>query len=62
MTPICFAIALYASSVYGVLYLNLASFPIEFQELRGWNALVDALPFLALLFGIFLGAAVNVLN
>lgn len=62
MTPICFAIALYASFVYGVLYLSLASFPIEFQELRGWNPLVGALPFLGLLFGFFLGAAVNITN
>jgi hypothetical protein len=62
LTPICFAVALYACFVYGILYLSLASFPIEFQELRGWNALVGALPFLALLFGILLGAAVNIIN
>lgn len=62
LTPICFAVALYASFVYGILYLSLASFPIEFQEIRGWNALVGALPFLALLVGILLGAAVNVIN
>ncbi|KAJ6095353.1 hypothetical protein N7486_006099 [Penicillium sp. IBT 16267x] len=62
MTPICVAVALYASFVYGILYLSLASFPIEFQELRGWNALVGALPFLALLVGILLGAVVNMVN
>lgn len=61
-TPICFTVALYASFVYGILYLNLASFPIEFEEERGWNLLVGALPFLALLVGIFIGAALNVLN
>lgn len=61
-TPICFSVALYASFVYGILYLNLASFPIEFQEERGWNMVVGALPFLALLVGILIGAVVNVTN
>lgn len=62
LTPICFLIALYASFVYGILYLSLASFPIEFQELRGWNALIGSLPFLALLVGFLLGALVNIIN
>lgn len=62
MTPICFSVALYASFVYGILYGNLAAFPIEFEEERGWNQLVGALPFLSLLIGILLGGAVNVLN
>jgi Major Facilitator Superfamily len=62
VTPICFFVALYASFVYGILYLTLASFPIEFQEIRGWNSLVGSLPFLAILVGIFCGAAINLLN
>ena len=62
MTPICFCVALYASFVYGILYGNLAAFPIEFQEERGWNLLVGALPFLALLIGVLLGGAANVVN
>ena len=61
-TPICFCVALYASFVYGILYGNLAAFPIDFQEEHGWNALVGALPFLALLMGILFGGAANVLN
>ena len=62
MTPICFLVALYASFVYGILYAFLAAFPVEFEELRGWNALVGSLPFLALLIGILIGAVANVLN
>jgi multidrug resistance protein len=62
MTPICFLVALYASFVYGILYAQLASFPIAFQEERGWNLVVGALPFLAMLLGIFIGAAMNILN
>jgi multidrug resistance protein len=61
-TPICFLVALYASFVYGILYAQLASFPIEFQEVRGWNMVVGALPFLAMLLGIGIGALANVLN
>jgi multidrug resistance protein len=62
MNPICFLVALYASFVYGILYANLAAFPIVFEELRGWNTLVGALPFLAVLIGISIGGAANVLN
>ncbi|KAI9815117.1 MAG: hypothetical protein M1827_002960 [Pycnora praestabilis] len=62
LTPICFFVALYASFVYGILYANLAAFPIEFQEERGWNELVGALPFLALLIGILFGGAANIVN
>lgn len=61
-TPICFLVALYASFVYGIIYLCLAAFPIVFQEVRGWNQVVGALPFLAMLIGIFFGAAVNLVN
>lgn len=62
VTPICFLVALYASFVYGILYLSLASFPIEFQEVRGWNEVVGALPFLAYLIGILFGACLNLFN
>ena len=62
LTPICFCVALYASFVYGILYANLAAFPIEFHEERGWNLVIGALPFLALLIGIIVGGAANVLN
>jgi MFS family permease len=61
-TPICFLMALYASFVYSILYLSLASFPIEFEEERGWNPVVAGLPFLALLVGILIGAVANVAN
>ena len=61
LTPICFLIALYGSFVYGILYANLASFPIIFEEERGWNQLVGTLPFLGILVGILCGAATNVI-
>ncbi|EMC96762.1 hypothetical protein BAUCODRAFT_34154 [Baudoinia panamericana UAMH 10762] len=62
MTPICLLVALYASFVYGILYASLAAFPIEFEEERGWNKLVGSLPFLAVLLGVIIGAAANLLN
>lgn len=61
-TPICFLVALYASFVYGILYASLAAFPIEFEEVRGWNKLVGSLPFLAMLLGVILGSAANLFN
>ncbi|KAJ5301934.1 hypothetical protein N7508_006797 [Penicillium antarcticum] len=61
-TPICFLVALYASFVYGILYLSLAAFPIVFQEGRGWNQVVGALPFLAYLVGILIGGVINLAN
>lgn len=48
--------------VYGILYANLAAFSVEFQDERGWNLLIGALPFPALFIGILLGGAVNVFN
>jgi MFS family permease len=61
-TPICFLVALYASFVYGILYANLAAFPIEFEEERGWNQFVGTLPFLAFFIGVLIAAGVNLYN
>lgn len=45
-----------------ILYVNLESFPIVFQEKRGWGHVTGGLPFVALLVGIFAAAAANVYN
>lgn len=62
MTPICFLVAIYASFTYGLLYASLGAFPVVFQENRGWNLVVGALPFLAMLLGVCIGAAANLSN
>ncbi|TVY55632.1 Efflux pump bik6 [Lachnellula cervina] len=62
VTPIAFCVALYASFVYGILYLCLAAIPIQFAEERGWGPVTSELPFLALLLGTILGGAANVFN
>ncbi|KAK0713263.1 major facilitator superfamily domain-containing protein [Lasiosphaeria miniovina] len=61
-TPICFLVALYASFCYGILYMQLGAVPIIFGEIRGWKPLVATLPFLAILIGAVIGAAINVYN
>ncbi|TAQ87243.1 hypothetical protein B7494_g4436 [Chlorociboria aeruginascens] len=61
-TPICFLVALYASFVYGILYLCLAAIPIQFAEGRHWGPVTSELPFLALLLGMILGGGANIFN
>ncbi|CAG8956279.1 hypothetical protein HYFRA_00003659 [Hymenoscyphus fraxineus] len=61
-TPICFCVALYASFVYGILYLCLAAIPIQFADGRGWGPVTSELPFLALLGGVILGGGANIYN
>ncbi|EFX01740.1 major facilitator superfamily transporter multidrug resistance [Grosmannia clavigera kw1407] len=58
-TPICLAVTVYSSFIYAVFYASLASFPIIFQQTRGWDDLVGSLPFLAVLTGILAGAVVS---
>lgn len=50
------------SSSPGILYANLESFSIEYQEVRQWGPVVGTLPFIALLIGILCAAAVNIYN
>ena len=60
-TPICFLMALYTSFVYGIIYLS-GGLPHHLPGSRGWNQVVGALPFLAMLIGIFFSAAANLIN
>jgi hypothetical protein len=46
----------------GILYANLESFSIEYQEVRQWGPVVGSLPFIALLIGILCAAAINIYN
>ena len=47
--PMVTAIAIYASFVYGLLYMTLEMFPIVYVEERHWGLVVSTLPFLGLL-------------
>jgi DHA1 family multidrug resistance protein-like MFS transporter len=48
-------VTLYMGFIYGFLYLCFEAYPIAFQELRGWNAGVGALPFAAIIVGVAFG-------
>ena len=60
--PILMAVAIYASFVYGLLFFQLESFPIVFQEHRGWGLVASTLPFLGLFVGVVFALAINILN
>ena len=53
--PVLLLITLYLSLIYGILYLFFEAYPISFQEERGWNQGVGALPFLGIGIGVLLG-------
>jgi DHA1 family multidrug resistance protein-like MFS transporter len=46
--------------LYGIFYLFFEAFPISFQEERGWNDGVGALPFLGIFVGVLAGTGVVV--
>ncbi|KAB2571733.1 putative transporter [Lasiodiplodia theobromae] len=58
LEPILLLVTLYMAVVYGILYLFFESYPIAFQETRGWNEGVGALPFLSITVGVVIGGAV----
>ncbi|KUJ13317.1 MFS general substrate transporter [Mollisia scopiformis] len=54
--PILLLVTIYMSLIYGILYLFFEAYPISFQEQRGWNQGVGALPFLGIMIGVLFGA------
>ena len=54
--PILLLVSLYLALVYGILYLFFEAYPISFQQGRGWNDGVGALPFISILIGVILAA------
>ncbi|PNS17171.1 hypothetical protein CAC42_7225 [Sphaceloma murrayae] len=61
--PAVTCIALYASFVYGLLYLTLEVFPIVFGPAgRNWSPVVASLPFIALFVGVLFAIAINLGN
>lgn len=55
--PILLAIGIYLSFVYGILYLQFGAYPIIFEGVHGFNALIGGLMFL----GLFVGCCIGVL-
>jgi MFS family permease len=60
--PMVTCIAVYASFVYGLLYLTLEVFPIVFQQIRGYGLVVSTLPFLGLFVGVLSAVVINLAN
>ncbi|PYH94910.1 MFS multidrug transporter [Aspergillus ellipticus CBS 707.79] len=58
LEPILLLITLYMGFIYGFLYLCFEAYPVAFQELRGWNDGVGALPFIAVTCGVVVGCAI----
>lgn len=62
LEPILVLITFYMAFIYGVLYLFFEAYPIAFQEGRGWNAGLGALPFLGITIGVVIGVCIIVYN
>ena len=58
LEPILVLITLYMALIYGMIYLFFEAYPIAFQEQRGWNLGVGALPFLGITIGVIFGVAI----
>ena len=58
--PILTLVTIYMALIYGILYLFFEAYPIAFQEQRGWNEGVGALPFLSITLGVVIGAGILV--
>ncbi|KAI3293272.1 hypothetical protein DTO002I6_4923 [Penicillium roqueforti] len=56
--PILLLITLYMGFIYGFLYTCFVAYPVSFQEQRGWNDGIGALPFVAFICGVFCGCLI----
>ncbi|CAN6623753.1 polyamine transporter 1 [Trichomonascus vanleenenianus] len=59
-TPIVFCMALFASYVFGILYLTVTSIPYTFQVTRGWDDTVSTYPTMAMFIGAIVGSWCNI--
>ena len=53
--PIALLMALYMAVIYAILYMQFTSFPIVFQQYRGWSPSISGLAFIGLSVGSVLG-------
>jgi len=58
LEPILILITIYLALIYGITYLLFEAFPISFQQQRGWNNGVGALPFLSITIGVLIGVVI----
>ncbi|KAK4686917.1 hypothetical protein P7C73_g3195, partial [Tremellales sp. Uapishka_1] len=60
LEPIVLLLTIYVAIVYGTLYLSFASYPIIFEQLKGFNAGEEGLAFLGVLVGVLLAVLISV--
>lgn len=60
--PVIFCTTIYASYVYGLLYMMLEIIPFVYSDLRGWGVVVAWVPFTVLLVGVIFALSINLLN
>jgi MFS family permease len=60
--PIVFLLSLYMAILYGTLFMLFAAYLIVFQQARGRNQGVGALPFLAIVVGMLLAVAYTIID
>jgi DHA1 family multidrug resistance protein-like MFS transporter len=60
-TPIVFFIAMFASYVFGILYLVVTSVPVAFELSYNWKGTVTTLPLSAVAMGAWCGGFINIL-
>lgn len=61
-TPIVLLFVLYASFIYGLVYLIITSVSVEFQKVHHFTHVTGYLPLFALLCGFVIGGMLNVLQ
>ncbi|KAF3769436.1 putative MFS transporter [Cryphonectria parasitica EP155] len=60
--PILALVTLHMGFIYGFFYLSFEAYPITFEQQRGWNLGVGALPFLGITVGVLTGVAIIILH
>ncbi|KAA8644135.1 hypothetical protein EYZ11_001705 [Aspergillus tanneri] len=60
--PMLTCIALYASFVYGLLFLSIEVYPIVFYEQRQWSLVVSSIPILGIFVGVLCALFINIAN
>lgn len=60
--PAVTCMALYASFVFGLVYLFLEVIPIVYRENRHWGPIVSTLPYLSIFIGVLCAVFVNLAN
>jgi len=61
-TPNYALMAIYASFCCIILYPSLAAFPIEFEEIRGWNKVIGSLPSITVFLSVLQDVRINLMN